>query len=98
MTPSGIESATFQFVAQLLNHCANAVPLHLLKLGTNKCRSLYPRERHPVPPNEAMWVPGLLCKVVKKKENFVPSSEFEPRTVQPVASRYNDYTVTVPCK
>ena len=26
MTPSGIESATFQFVAQRLNHCATAVP------------------------------------------------------------------------
>ena len=27
MTPSGIEPATFQFVAQHLNHCATAVPL-----------------------------------------------------------------------
>jgi len=26
MTPAGIESATFQFVAQHLNHCATAVP------------------------------------------------------------------------
>ena len=26
MTPSGIEPATFRFVAQHLNHCANAVP------------------------------------------------------------------------
>jgi hypothetical protein len=26
MTPSGIEPATFQFVAQHLNHCATAVP------------------------------------------------------------------------
>ena len=26
MTPSGIESATFRFVAQHLNHCATAVP------------------------------------------------------------------------
>ena len=26
MTPSGIEPATFQFVAQRLNHCATAVP------------------------------------------------------------------------
>ena len=29
MTPSGIEPATFQFVAQHLNHCATAVP-HLI--------------------------------------------------------------------
>jgi hypothetical protein len=27
MTPSGIEPATFQFVAQYINHCAIAVPL-----------------------------------------------------------------------
>ena len=26
MTPAGIESATFGFVAQHLNHCATAVP------------------------------------------------------------------------
>jgi hypothetical protein len=26
MTPSGIETATFRFVAQYLNHCATAVP------------------------------------------------------------------------
>jgi hypothetical protein len=29
MTPSGIEPATFRFVAQYLNHCATAVPLHV---------------------------------------------------------------------
>ena len=28
MTPSGIEPATFRFVAQHLNHCATAVPQH----------------------------------------------------------------------
>ena len=27
MTPSGIEPATFRFVAQHLNHCATAVPM-----------------------------------------------------------------------
>jgi len=26
LTPAGIEPATFRFVAQLLNHCATAVP------------------------------------------------------------------------
>ena len=29
MTPSGIEPATFRFVAQHLNHCAIAVPIIL---------------------------------------------------------------------
>ena len=28
MTPSGIEPATFRFVAQHLNHCATAVPIN----------------------------------------------------------------------
>jgi hypothetical protein len=32
MTPSGIEQATFLFVAQRLNHCATAVPLQLVCL------------------------------------------------------------------
>jgi len=29
MTPSRMEPATFQFVAQHLNHCATAVPLYV---------------------------------------------------------------------
>jgi len=29
MTPAGIEPATFQFVAQHLNHCATAVPIYI---------------------------------------------------------------------
>ena len=32
VTPAGIETATFRFVAQHLNHCATAVPL-LLQQG-----------------------------------------------------------------
>ena len=28
LTPAGIEPATFRFVAQLLNHCATAIPPH----------------------------------------------------------------------
>jgi len=38
MTPSGIEPATFWFVAQHLNHCATAVPngaMIVPKLQTN---------------------------------------------------------------
>jgi len=30
MTPFGIEPATFRFVAQYLNHCANAVPYYII--------------------------------------------------------------------
>ena len=35
MTPSGIEPATFRFVAQHLNHCATAVPLFKAICGKN---------------------------------------------------------------
>ena len=33
MTPSGIEPATFRFVAQHLNHCATAVPRTIVSTG-----------------------------------------------------------------
>ena len=33
LTPAGIEPATFRFVAQHLNHCANAVPQLMLCRG-----------------------------------------------------------------
>ena len=35
MTPSGIEPATFRFVAQHLNHCATAVPVEDSNSGKN---------------------------------------------------------------
>jgi hypothetical protein len=47
MTPSGIEPATFRFVAQYLNHCATAVPHYIyiysaLENGkSNKCDVLH---------------------------------------------------------
>ena len=39
-------------------------------------------------PAEAEWAPGPVWTGV---ENLAPP-EFDPRTVQPVASRYTDYT------
>ena len=33
LTPAGIESATFRFVAQHLNHCATAVPTYSIGKG-----------------------------------------------------------------
>jgi len=33
MTSVGIETATFRFLAQHLNHCANAVPLYCVLMN-----------------------------------------------------------------
>ena len=47
MTPSGIEPATFRFVAQHLNHCPTAVP------GINKVKvKVHPRTGHRGPEGE----------------------------------------------
>jgi hypothetical protein len=43
MTPSGIEPATFRFVAQYLNHCATAVPNNVritVNIRDAHCRKL----------------------------------------------------------
>ena len=41
MTPAGIEPATFQFVAQRLNHCAIAVPKSCMKTEEIRSSSVY---------------------------------------------------------
>jgi len=35
MTPAGVEPATFQFVAQYLNHCATAKTRWVLEINSN---------------------------------------------------------------
>jgi len=50
LTSAGIEPATFRFVAQHLNHCANAVPIEtpvltgieILDLSRDYARSIMP--------------------------------------------------------
>jgi len=37
LTPAGIESATFRFVVQHLNHCATAVPRNKYRVIRNDC-------------------------------------------------------------
>jgi hypothetical protein len=49
-----------------------------------------PRERDPVPiVQEAGWAPGAVWTAA---ENLAPPG-FDPRTVQPVASRYTDWAI-----
>ena len=55
--------------------------------GSRPGRTL-PPEKNPVPiVQKAGWAPG---PVWRDAENLAPP-EFDPRTVQPVASRYTDY-------
>jgi hypothetical protein len=52
-------------------------------------RPLFTPGKDPVPiVQEAGWAPE---SVWTGAENFAPQPEFDPRTVQPVASRYTDY-------
>ena len=95
MTPAGIEPATFRFVTQHLNHCANAVPPTLSRTlaldgGGGSALlpgRLYPRERpgiHCI----GDWV-GHRTGLDRCGKSRSPPG-FDPRTVQPVASRYTD--------
>ena len=58
-----------------------------MKVQRHAPASLNP-EKNTLPiVQEAGWVPGPAWKGA---ENLAPPSGFDPRTVQPVASRYND--------
>jgi hypothetical protein len=51
-------------------------------------RLLYALEGEPVPiVQEAVWAPDLVCTCAR---NLVPSG-LDPRTMQPVASRYDNF-------
>ena len=55
--------------------------------GQRRAPAALPPEKEPVPiVQETGWAPGL---VWTGSENFSPPG-FDPRTVQPVASRYTD--------
>jgi hypothetical protein len=57
-------------------------------MGQRHAPTLFTPGKNPVPiAQENMWFPGP----VRKGEENSPPPGFDPRTVQPVASRYTDY-------
>jgi len=98
MTPAGIEPATFQFVAQHLNHCDRySCTLSLTSAldGVGGQRhapaALYPRER-PGTHCIGSWV-GPRAGLDEWGKSR-PRPGFDVRTVPPVASRYTDCALT----
>jgi len=67
MTPSGIEPATFRFVAQHLNHCATAVTV--MMLAPRPILNLEGREQWRAILGEAKVHQGLQCQKKKKNKN-----------------------------
>ena len=62
--------------------------------GQHHAPAALPSGKVPVPiVQEAGWAPGPVWTGV---ENLAPPPGFDPRTVQPVASRYTDWTVAAP--
>jgi hypothetical protein len=56
--------------------------------------AFHPRKRLPYPLYRRLGEPQGRSGRVRK---ISPSREFDPRTVEPVASRYTDWAIPVPC-
>ena len=80
VTPAGIEPATFQFVAQHLNHCATTV--------LNKKRNINPHNGRKVEINRKMLFQRVFCPYklfsspfpdiyLRKYSNFISETEGE---------------------
>ena len=86
MTPAGIETATFRFVAQHLNHCAIAVPNHYT------CLSKFTKYGVPLPPLSVQQHSRIfLCTETTMLVLFVPPTErweSRPNTVQFLTALY----------
>jgi hypothetical protein len=68
MTPAGIETATFRFVAEHLNHCATAVP-HPNNIGMKE------RASHTV--NISKRIGGLIMEQEWWRRKYIPVVELE---------------------
>jgi len=70
MTTSGIEPATFRFVAQHLNHCATAVPNYLTVWSRNLLENSGTQFTGQKVTN--LFVKLLLTAIVTKIQNLIP--------------------------
>ena len=71
MTPSGIEPATFRFVAHYLNHCATAVPQNTRR-GLEKCTGVNLQDTGCERQCSVLWLVADLSP---------PRLGFDPRSV-----------------
>jgi len=65
MTPSGVEPATFRFVAQRLNHCATAVPSDICIRVCVNLNSTFPRYNKASVRNKTDWLHKWLACLKK---------------------------------
>ena len=102
VTPSGIEAATFRFVAQHLNHCATAVPLfsiyHVvfisnLRFGCYVFRPSYHYSSHY--PDSVLRKMSIMKLITKKFCSVFFSWHFSPQWARASSlSRLHDHTQT----
>jgi len=77
MTPAGIETATFWFVVQHLNHCATAVPQNLV-LYINKKNHVYflSMAVQWLTQQAPLCTTKLFCQTVTSRGLWLPSSPY----------------------
>ena len=84
VTPSGIEPATFWFVAQHLNHCATAVPqrsiINVLKYRI--CAEQY---------NKCIKIQNLCIKLVIKKKDYLSIRMHGQANIKILVTLFSDH-------
>ena len=99
MTPSGIEPATFRFVARPLNHCATAVPsVHLAGFILNRLYSDVLSTQHKKGPLSILGTRKVTCSTFQAEDpqllvgtvqNLFPTAIWIPAFVHPLLWRYS---------
>jgi len=101
LTLAGIEPATFQFVAQHLNHCAAAIPHYQYSFNINF------NVKHSTSEEPCLLIPTTLelaqtsgCRLLfssfTARNNWVTEFEWTHKTAF-IASRYSEFTEQVVC-